>query len=137
MRKKGNIKFYTFVKWAGGKRQLLEQFESLFPKKINRYFEPFIGGGAVTLHILRNYKPKEILISDINEELINFYKVVQNNVEELIVLLKKYKKKHNKDTYYKVRAEDSQLLSDLSRAARFLYLNRTCFNGLYRVNSHG
>jgi DNA adenine methylase len=127
----------TLVKWAGGKKQLLEQFKKYFPKKIDRYFDPFVGGGAITFYILKKYKPKKVFISDINEELINVYKIVKNDVEELIKLLKQYKKLHNKEVYYNVRAEDSKLLSDVSRAGRFIYLNKTCFNGLYRVNSKG
>ncbi len=129
----------TFVKWAGGKKQLLGQFEKFFPKKMNRYLEPFVGGGAVAFYIIQKYKPKEVILSDTNEELINAYKVIKDKdkLEELIKLLRKYKKKHNKETYYKIRAEDPLLLSDVSKAGRFIYLNKTCFNGLYRVNSKG
>jgi DNA adenine methylase len=129
------MKILTFVKWAGGKKQLIEQFKPFFPETINRYFEPFVGGGAVAFYIIEHKKPKEVYLFDINDELINAYNVVKNNVEELINLLKKYKKKHNKNVYYKIRAEDPTLLSDISRAGRFIYLNKTCFNGLYRVNS--
>jgi len=127
----------TFVKWAGGKKQLLEQFKPLFPEKIDRYFDVFVGGGAVTFYIIHNYKPRYVFISDINEELINAYEVIKNNVEELIKILKEYRKTHNKEIYYNVRAEDPKLLSPISRAGRFIYLNKTCFNGLYRVNSKG
>jgi DNA adenine methylase len=139
--KKGND--LAIVKWAGGKRQLLSQLEPLFPKKIDRYFEPFIGGGAVLFYILQTRKPKEIYISDINEELINVYEVVRDDIDNLIVLLKKYKQqhqKHGKEFYLKIRSqdrEDMEVMSKLSRAARFIYLNKTCFNGLYRVNSKG
>jgi|SRR3989344_2966722 len=125
----------SFVKWAGGKKQLLEQFKPLFPKKINRYFEPFMGGGAVAFYIIKNYNPKEIFLSDINEELVNCLNMIKTNVEDLIQELKKLKQLHNKETYLKIRAEDPMLLSQLTRAARFIYLNKTCFNGLYRVNS--
>ena len=127
----------VFVKWAGGKKQLLEQLKPLFPKEIERYFEPFVGGGAVAFFIIKNYKPKEILISDTNEELINAYNVIKNNVDELVVVLNKYKSNHSKENYYKTRAENPIVLSDVSRAGRFIYLNKTCFNGLYRVNSKG
>jgi len=130
-------KIPTFVKWAGGKKQLILQFKRFFPKKINRYIEPFVGGGAVAFYIIKNYKPKEVIVSDINEELMNAYKAIKNNPEKLIKLLKKYKKKHNKEEYYKIRAEDSKFLSSLTRASRFIYLNKTCYNGLYRVNSKG
>jgi len=130
-------KIPTFVKWAGGKKQLLEQFETLFPKKIKRYLEPFVGGGAVLFYILKNYKPQEIFIFDINEELMNTYEVIRDDVENLILELKKLKDKHNKETFYKIREEDPKLISKLSAASRFIYLNKTCFNGLYRVNSKG
>lgn len=131
------IKVPTFVKWAGGKRQLLDQFKPFFPQKIKRYIEPFVGGGAVLFYVLKTHKPKEVIISDINPELINAYKVIKNDVENLIKELKKLKKVHNKENYYKIRAEDPKLLSPLTRASRFIYLNKTCFNGLYRVNSKG
>jgi DNA adenine methylase len=127
----------TFVKWAGGKKQLIEQFKQFLPKRIERYFEPFVGGGAVAFYIIKHFKPKEVFLSDINPELINCLNVIKNNVDELIKILEYYKKKHSKETYYKVRDEDPELLSDVSRAARFIYLNKTCFNGLYRVNSKG
>lgn len=127
----------TFVKWAGGKKQLIEQFKSFFPKKINRYFEPFVGGGAVAFYIIRNYNPEEIIISDNNKELINAYEIIKDNVTELINLLKEYKKEHSRETYYKIRSQDPKCLSKIHRAARFIYLNKTCFNGLYRVNSKG
>lgn len=130
------------MKWAGGKRQLLPQLEPLFPREFNNYHEPFLGGGAVAFHIIQNKKPKKIFLSDINEELINVYVSVKENPEELIELLKKYRAKHKKEGkkfYLKMRKldreEDLELLSKVSRAARFIYLNRTCFNGLYRVNS--
>jgi len=130
-------KMTGFIKWAGGKRQLLEQFKPLFPKKIERYFEVFVGGGAVLFYIIQHYKPKYVFISDINEELINTYEVIKNDVENLIKELKKLKQLHNKKVYYEIRAEDPKLLSSLTRASRFIYLNKTCFNGLYRVNSKG
>ncbi len=127
----------TFVKWAGGKKQLIEQFKPYFPAKINRYFESFVGGGAVAFYIIKHYKPKRVYLSDSNEELINTYRVIREDVEQLITELKEYKKKHSKEFYYKVRAESSKNLSNLDRAIKFIYLNKTCFNGLYRVNSKG
>jgi len=126
-----------FIKWAGGKRQLLEQFKPYFPKHIERYFEVFVGGGAVLFHIIKTHKPRYVFISDINEELINTYGIIKNDVENLIKELTKLKKLHNKENYYKIRSEDPKLLSPLSRASRFIYLNKTCFNGLHRVNSKG
>lgn len=127
----------TFVKWAGGKKQLIEQFKPLFPEKINRFFDVFVGGGAITFFIIKNYKPKEVFISDINEELINTLNIIKTDVENLIIELKKLKSLHSKEFYYKIRAEDTKLLSNLKRASRFIYLNKSCFNGLYRVNSKG
>lgn len=127
----------TFVKWAGGKKQLIEQFKPFFPKEIKRYLEPFVGGGAVLFYVLKTYKPKKVFIFDINEELINTYEIIKNDVENLIKELKKLGALHNKEHYYQVRAENPKLLSKLTRASRFIYLNKTCFNGLYRVNSKG
>lgn len=126
-----------FVKWAGGKKQLLGQFKDYFPKDINRYLEPFVGGGSVAFSIIKNHKPEDVIISDSNEELINAYKVIRDNTNELIEKLKQYKSVHNKDNYYKVRNLQPEKLSKIERAARFIYLNKTCFNGLYRVNSKG
>lgn|SRR3989338_8048794 len=130
----------TFVKWAGGKSQLIEQFIPLFPKKFNRYLEPFVGSGAVFFYIIQKYKPKEAIISDINEELINTYNIIKNDVERLIVELKQHKEYHlaeGKKYYLTIRATNPSDLPELERAARFIYLNKTCFNGLYRVNSKG
>jgi DNA adenine methylase len=136
--KKEAIKIPTFVKWAGGKKQLLKQFEPLFPKKINRYFEPFVGGGAVAFFLLKTHPEiKKIYLSEINKELIITYNVVKRDIDELIDLLDKYKSKHNKDFYYSVREMDIKKLTPVQIAARFIYLNKTCFNGLYRVNSKG
>lgn len=127
-----------FVKWVGGKRQLLKQFrerklyppEKFDPSK-NSYFEPFVGGGAVFFDLL----PDKAYLSDLNSELIITYNVIKNNVETLIYLLKKHL--NNKDYFLKIRAQNSKNLSDLDIASRFIYLNRTCFNGMYRVNKSG
>lgn len=129
-----------FLKWAGGKGQLLEQFKPLFPKKIERYIEPFLGSGSVFFYIIQEYKPKEIILSDINEELINTYEIIKDDVESLIIELKQHKEYHlaeGKRYYLTIRATDPNKLPKLERAARFIYLNKTCFNGLYRVNSKG
>src|SRR3989344_7878605 len=79
------VEIPTIVKWAGGKKQLLKQFQKFFPDKIENYFEPFVGGGAVLFYILQTYAPKKVLISDTNEELMNCYEVIKNDVEELIL----------------------------------------------------
>ena len=127
-----------FVKWVGGKRQLLEQFKlmNLYPPekfnpKTGRYFEPFVGGGAVFFDLL----PKKAFLSDMNNELVITYNVIKNDVESLIKSLKKHQ--NTKEYFLKIRAKDINKLTDAEIASRFIYLNRTCFNGLYRVNSHG
>lgn len=127
-----------FVKWVGGKRQLLEQFKSMnlyppekFEVKTGRYFEPFVGGGAVFFDLL----PSKAFLSDLNNELVVTYNVIKNDVEKLIVSLKKHK--IDKEYFLKVRAQDINKLSDIATASRFIFLNRTCFNGMYRVNSKG
>jgi DNA adenine methylase len=127
----------TLVKWAGGKKQLLTQFAPFFPHTITRYFEPFVGGGAVAFHIAKTRQPKEMYLFDVNESLIASYQVARDNVNDLIALLGKYEKQHSKEFYYRVRAQDSSKLSPLERAARLIYLNKTCFNGLHRVNARG
>ncbi len=132
-----SFKVPTLVKWAGGKKRLLPQFYNFFPEKIERYIEPFVGSGAVAFYVIKHFKPKFVLLSDINEELINAYNVVKNNVPELITALTILTRKHNKEFYYKTRDTDPHDLSNIDWAARFIYLNKTCFNGLYRVNSKG
>lgn len=127
----------AFVKWAGGKKQIINQLKDYFPKKINRYFDPFVGGGAVAFYVIKTYSPNEIYISDINEDLIITYKAIKKDVESLIKKLDWYKSKHSKTFYYETRSLNPENMSDLDRAARFIYLNKTCFNGLYRVNSNG
>lgn len=127
----------TFLKWAGGKKQLLPQFRSLFPRNITTYIEPFLGSGAVFFYIKKHYNIKNAILSDINEELTTCFKVVRDNPDALIKLLKKYRVTHNKEFYYKMRLLNPNSLSDLEKAARLIYLNKTCFNGLYRVNSKG
>jgi len=132
-----NNRVPTFLKWAGGKTQLLHIFEGFVPKDFNRYLEPFLGSGAVFFFVKQKYGNKEFILSDKNEELINCFKVVRDNVEELVALLEEYKKKHSQEYYYKVRDIDTKTLSTTESAARFVYLNKTCFNGLYRVNTQG
>ncbi len=124
-----------FLKWAGGKGALLEAYAPLFPPPgaFRRYFEPFLGGGAVFFKLL----PSDALLSDLNAELINAYRQVQRRVEELIPLLKEHERLHCREHYYEVRSLSPSSLSPLARAARFIYLNRTCYNGLYRENSKG
>ncbi|WP_434637559.1 DNA adenine methylase [Sulfurimonas sp. NW7] len=136
-------KYKPFIKWVGGKRGLLPQLLEKFPKKFENYHEPFLGGGAVFFELYSQglLQNKKVYLSDINSELINAYNVVKENPDELIVNLETYEKLHSKEFYYEVRAldrkEDFKNLSDIERATRFIYLNKTCFNGLYRVNKKG
>jgi len=127
----------TFLKWAGGKTQLIDQFNALFPESIKRYFEPFVGSGAVFFYVKNKFNPKEVLISDINDELINCFKVVRDDLAELMILLEHHKLYHSKRHFYEVREMDPEKLPRIEAAARFIYLNKTCYNGLYRVNKQG
>ncbi|HLS36571.1 MAG TPA: DNA adenine methylase [Bacillota bacterium] len=124
-----------FVKWAGGKRQLLHYINEYRPKTFNRYIEPFVGGGSVFL----DFQLDKPVINDFNEELINTYKMVRDKLADLIEHLKVHEENNSKEYYYEVRSwdrEDSyQSRTDVERAARFIYLNKTGYNGLYRVNS--
>jgi DNA adenine methylase len=135
--------YQPFIKWVGGKKGVLKQILPLFPKQFNNYYEPFVGGGAVFFELFSRglLKDKKIILSDINSELINTYNVVRDNPHELILNLEKYKYQHNKEFYYKIRdldrVEEYNKLSNLEKATRFIYLNKTCFNGLYRVNKKG
>ena len=126
---------YPIVKWVGGKRQLMFELLKNMPKSYNRYFEPFIGGGALFFEL----QPENAYISDMNEELINLYSVVRDNVYELIEDLGKHEvsKKYFLEIRNIDRSEKYAELSSIERASRFIYLNRTCFNGMYRVNSQG
>jgi DNA adenine methylase len=133
-----------FVKWAGGKGQLLPQFEPYFPATFRQYVEPFLGGGAVffSLYAQGRLAGKPVVLIDHLEELINCYRVIQSQVEALITALQEHEP-HKLDSqyYYDVRNWDRQpdydRRSDVERAARFIFLNRTCYNGLYRVNRRG
>ena len=139
-----------FVKWVGGKSQLLEEIRKKYPQKIERYCEPFVGGGAVLFDILKKFQPKEVLINDINKELINTYYQVKNHCEELINQLNElqtqYKKLGQEDRkvlFYEKRTRYNELkvngddAENIEKATLFIFLNKTCFNGLYRVNSKG
>lgn len=124
------------LKWVGGKRQLLDTLIPLFPKRMTAYCEPFIGGGALLFH----KQPKIAYINDINNDLILVYKVIQSDVDALIAALAEYK--NEAEFFYAIRDWDRdreryESLTDVERAARIIYLNKTCFNGLYRVNNAG
>lgn len=143
-----------FLKWAGGKGQLLNDIKQQYPSElgntIKKYAEPFVGGGAVLFDILSNYNMEEIYISDINFELINTYISVRDNLEELIFCLLKMQnefinllEKNRKQYYYNVREQFNKLKIYMNKtncielAVLFIFLNKTCFNGLYRVNKKG
>src|SRR3989339_215904 len=126
-----------FLKWAGGKGQLLKQFEPLFPAVFNNYFEPFLGGGAVFFYLYSRGRlnNKKTILIDSNEDLINCYLAIKKDVNKLIEILYNEKFMNLEEIFYKIRAEDQRDMFE--RAARIIYLNKTCYNGLYRVNSNG
>lgn len=148
-----------FLKWAGGKNQLIEQMNNFFPQQlldgsIKKYVEPFIGGGAVFFYIASQYQIPELFISDINEELVMAYKTIQNNVDDLITFLSDIEKEfwsldeiERNKYFYNIRTNfnhrkkniDLQRYNSewLERTAQLIFLNKTCFNGLFRVNSKG
>ena len=150
---KDKIECKPFIKWVGGKGQLLSEINKLYPvelgKNINKYAEIFVGGGAVLFDILSKYKLDEVYISDKNLELINTYKSIRDNVDILIKSLKGMEEqyipldnKNRKDYYYKKREEYNSLkinseVNNIEKAVLFIFLNKTCFNGLYRVNKKG
>ncbi len=130
-RRPGAVPAKPFVKWAGGKTQLLGDLASRAPAAFGRYFEPFCGGAAFFFAL----QPRSATLSDANAELIQLYEVVRDDVDALVAELSRHR--YDKDSYYRVRALDPATLRPVARAARMLYLNRTCFNGLYRVNRSG
>ena len=143
-----NVK--PFLKWAGGKSQLINNIRTKYPQKVEQNCEPFVGGGAVLLDVLANLHPSKVFINDINAELINTYYQVQNNVEGLIEYLSSFQndfwmmdESNRKEMYFTKRNKFNELkLNDdnkvtLEKAALFIFLNKTCFNGLYRVNRKG
>lgn len=126
-----------FLKWVGGKRQLLPKIIEHLPENIRElnYFEPFIGGGALLFHL----QPENAIINDFNTELVNVYNVVKNNLEDLIIDLRRHE--NTPEYFYQIRGLDRTdefyRLTEVQRASRIIYLNKTCFNGLYRVNNAG
>ncbi|MCE8163484.1 MAG: Dam family site-specific DNA-(adenine-N6)-methyltransferase [Candidatus Moeniiplasma glomeromycotorum] len=127
------IRLRSFVKWAGGKTQFLEIINLLIPKNYNCLIEPFVGGGAVFLSLQSN----QLIINDINQELITTYQIIKENLPQLIKLLTEYEKKHSQEFYETLKKQEPKNLTSLETAARFIYLNKTGYNGLYRVNSQG
>ncbi|WP_341733236.1 DNA adenine methylase [Microcoleus sp. EPA2] len=127
-----------FLKWAGGKSKLIEQYQPYFPQNFTTYYEPFLGGGAVFFHLKQQQPGLAAILTDINPELINAYCCVRDRVEELIQMLEDHQlehSRHNQGYYYWVRSQSYK--TDTEKAARLIYLNKTCYNGLYRENSKG
>ena len=143
------VKAKPFLKWAGGKNQLIKEIEKKYPEKnsVKKYVEPFVGGGAVFFDIIYKFNFEEIYISDINSELINTYCVIRDDVEKLVGILSKIQDEYmkldenNKKIYYlekrKCFNNINQKNNDILKAALMIFLNKTCFNGLYRVNKKG
>ena len=129
-----------YLKWAGGKRQLLPEIKKHLPQKFSdyKYYEPFVGAGAVFFE----KQPKKAVINDYNTQLILTYTVIKNSVNELLEALRVHSQKNDEDYFYEIRARDRDTeafsaISDIEKAARLIYLNKTCYNGLYRVNAQG
>lgn len=120
-----------FLKWAGGKGQLLEQYSAFIPRNFATYYEPFLGGGAIFFHL----QPQHGVLMDINPELVNVYACVRDDVEAVIAILHVHQEHHCECYYYDLRSQHH--LIGIERAARLIYLNKTCYNGLYRENSKG
>jgi len=132
------IKGKPFVKWAGGKRQIIDKLKKYIPEEFNTYYEPFIGGGALLFELA----PKKAVINDSNKELMNVYEVLcnENKFKSMCKVLNNYEVNHSEEFFYEIRNKDRNKntynrLSDYTKAARTIYLNKACFNGLYRVNS--
>lgn len=141
---------HPFVKWAGGKTQLLPEIRKHYPHRIKKYCEPFVGGGAVLFDVLQKCRPEKVLVNDVNEELINTYLQIKTDcnllIEQLSELQQDYKSQSlekNKILFYEKRLRYNELkinrndAENLEKAALFIFLNKTCFNGLYRVNKRG
>lgn len=142
------IKVKPFVKWVGGKTQLLPEIRKRYQTQIDKYCEPFVGGGAVLFDVLSTFYPKEVLINDINAELINTYIQIKENVDDLITSLDQIQMIYygkstvtQEEFYYECRNRFNTLKScdgnELEKATLFIFLNKTCFNGLYRENHKG
>lgn len=126
-----NAPLTPFLKWAGGKRWLVASYSGLLPKKFDRYFEPFLGGGAMFFALM----PEKATLSDVNERLVDCYKQMKLDPDGFARLMRAHQRAHSREYYYEIR--NKKLRSPLTKAAQFLYLNRTCWNGLYRVNLNG
>jgi DNA adenine methylase len=126
-----------FVKWAGGKSQLLEELVSRLPEQFGTYHEPFVGGGALFFRLKELGRIRRARLSDVNPELMNAWKAIKETPHDVVAALERMSGRLGEEEYYRVRASDPAELIPAERAARVLYLNKTCFNGLYRENSKG
>mgnify|MGYP003339388078 CR=1 FL=1 len=127
-----------FVKWAGGKRQLIQTIDKYIPDEFGTYFEPFLGGGAVLFHLLSQNPKMKCKVSDLNSDLILAYVTIRDRLDDLLKSLENHSKNYSKNPdsyYYAIRASEPK--NQIDKVSRLLFLNRTCFNGLYRVNSKG
>jgi len=125
------VSLVPFLKWAGGKRWFVAKYNHLLPKKFDKYIEPFLGGGAIYFHL----RPAKAILGDCNADLVATYAAIRDNWEVVRSILRRHQRNHSTDYYYAER--DRVRRSGTERAAQFLYLNRTCWNGLYRVNLRG
>jgi DNA adenine methylase len=130
-------RFRPILKWAGGKSRLVARILPRLPEQIQTYYEPFVGGGAVFFALASRGRFKRAVLADLNQDLIDVYKGVQADVSSVIRLLEEYRQRHNRETYYETRQLDPRTLELAERAARLIYLNKTGYNGLYRVNRAG
>jgi len=128
---------YPFVKWLGGKGRMAVHVLGRLPDRCDTYYEPMVGGGAVFIEMAKAGRFGRAVIGDNNPELMNAWRVVQSSVTELVTELRKKRYAYEKSVYLRIRGEDPGEMDPVKRAARFIYLNRTCFNGLYRVNAEG
>lgn len=127
-----------FIKWLGGKRRLINQISLYLPDDIDRYFEPFLGSGAMFFYIKQKYDPKYSMLSDINKDLIKTFIFVRDRPKELIKNLEYFDKNNSENFYYNIRTRYNQgIITGIRRAAAFIYLTKTCFNGVYRINKKG
>lgn len=132
------VQIPTFVKWPGGKRRLLAQIDPYLPNKVERYFEPFLGGGAMFFYIKQKYNPKFCMISDVNDDLICAFKAVRDNPHGILRALNYFVNNDSEQFYYSSRTLFNKgRIQGIKRSAAFIYFTKTCFNGVYRVNKKG
>lgn len=128
----------TFLKWPGGKRRLIAQMKKYFPSEIKTYYEPFMGAASIFFYVRQKYPSAKFVISDLNKDLVDTFVDVRDHPNELLKQLKTFKKNHSKEFYYLIRKKfNERKFKDEKKSAAFIYLNKTCYNGMYRVNSKG